>query len=129
VSVIWEGYLQPLYSESYTFYVEANDGVRVIVNGQTVIEYLVDSVTDLDTHLITSKTPITLQAGELVPITVQYYQNTGVGMIALYWLSASQSKQIIPSTAYFNQQSSLPVTGISYMIQAIDVPMASTDLA
>lgn len=89
VSITWEGYLAPVYSESYTFYVEANDGVRVIVNGQTVIDSLVDSATDLDTHLITSKTPLPLQAGALVPITVQYYQNTGIGTVALYWQSAS----------------------------------------
>ena len=50
-------------------------------------------------------------------------------MIALYWLSASQQKQLIPSTAFFNPMSKTPITGISFMIQAIDVPMSPTNLA
>jgi hypothetical protein len=32
VSVEWDGFLKPLYTETYTFYVESNDGVRVYVN-------------------------------------------------------------------------------------------------
>jgi len=57
-----------------------------------VIDNLKDSVSDLDTHLVTSETPIPLKAGHLVPITVHYYDTTGMAMIALYWKSASQTK-------------------------------------
>jgi hypothetical protein len=32
VSIQWDGYLQPLFSEAYTFSTQANDGVRVYVN-------------------------------------------------------------------------------------------------
>ena len=72
VSVVWKGYLMPAYNEAYTFYIEANDGVRVTINNQVVVDKLVDSVSNLDTHLETGS-PITLQAGLLVPIIVQYY--------------------------------------------------------
>lgn len=85
VSVVWKGYLKPVYSEAYTFYCESNDGVRVYVNDQIVIDRLVDSVNDLDTHLEISSTPIALESGKLVPITVMYYETTGNAMIALYW--------------------------------------------
>jgi hypothetical protein len=32
VSIVWKGFLKPLYDQDYTFLVESNDGVRVIVN-------------------------------------------------------------------------------------------------
>ena len=85
VSIIWEGYLEPQYDQDYTFYVESNDGVRVIVNDQVVIDKLQDSENDLDTHLEISTTPISLKANQIVPITVMYYETTGIAMIALYW--------------------------------------------
>jgi PA14 domain len=85
VSVVWKGYLMPAYTESYTFYAEANDGVRVYVNDQVVIDMLEDSTSDLDTHLEVSTTALPLQAGMLVPITVMYYESTGVAMVALSW--------------------------------------------
>ena len=92
MSTVWKGYLQPLYDQDYTFYVESNDGVRVIVNDKVVIDALRDSVTDLDTHLEISTVAIPLKAGKMVPITIQYYETTGIAMVALYWQSASQAK-------------------------------------
>ncbi len=65
-----------------------------------------------------------------MPITVQYYETTGVAMIALYWESTnSQAKQIIPSSALYYKQSEVPITGDAYMIAAEDVPTAPTNLA
>ena len=129
VSIVWKGYLMPQYDEDYTFYVESNDGVRIYVNDQVVIDKLEDSTSDLDTHLEISADPLPLKAGKLVPITVQFYETTGVAMIALKWESASQPRQIIPASALYYKQSELPITGDSYMIDAIDVPTAPTDLA
>lgn len=117
VSVEWNGFLEPLYSESYTFYAEANDGIRVHVNDKLLIDYLVDSTSDTDIHLLTS-TPITLTANEMVPIRVMYYDTTGVAMISLLWESTSQPKEIVPSTAFYYKQSEVPITGNTFMIEA-----------
>ena len=62
VSIEWDGYFSALYSENYTFSVEANDGIRVYINNQIVIDYLVDSTSDTDIHILSS-TPIALTAG------------------------------------------------------------------
>lgn len=56
VSIEWEGFLKPLYTETYTFYVESNDGIRVYVDDTLIIDHLIDSTSDTDTHLITSIT-------------------------------------------------------------------------
>ena len=81
-----------------------------------VIDLLIDSVSDLDTHMFASTTPILLTAGQLVPITVMYYQNTGVAMVDLSWWSTSQTQQIIPATALYYLPQEKPITGNSFMI-------------
>ena len=82
--------MKPLYTETYTFYVESNDGIRVYVDDIMIIDHLIDSTSDTDTHLITSFT-ISLTANQLVPIKVMYYETTGVAMISMYWFSTSQT--------------------------------------
>src|SRR5258706_2421104 len=37
-SVRWTGYVKPAFSESYTFYTTADDGVRLWVNEQAVVD-------------------------------------------------------------------------------------------
>ncbi|MFN2513920.1 MAG: PA14 domain-containing protein [Pyrinomonadaceae bacterium] len=41
-SVRWTGQVQPEFSETYTFYTVSNDGVRLTVNGQVIIDNLTD---------------------------------------------------------------------------------------
>lgn len=41
-SVRWTGYIKPTYGETYTFYATADDGVRLKVNGQTIIDRWTD---------------------------------------------------------------------------------------
>ena len=38
-SVRWTGQVQALYSEMYTFYVRADEGVRLWIDGQLVIDH------------------------------------------------------------------------------------------
>lgn len=37
-SVQWTGFIQPTYSQAYTFYTTADDGVRLSINGQKIID-------------------------------------------------------------------------------------------
>lgn len=64
-----------------------------------------------------------------MPITVQYYETTGLAMVALYWQSTSQTRTIIPTSALYYKLSEIPISGDSFMINAIDVPQAPTNLA
>lgn len=74
----------PQYTETYTFYTESNDGVRVYVNDIMIIDSLIDSTSDTDTQLVTSST-ISLTAGSLVPIRILYYETTGIAEVSLFW--------------------------------------------
>lgn len=72
MSVEWDGYLMPSATGAHSFFVEADDGIRVTVDGQVVIDHLQDAA-DGVSHSIYSASTVTLQSGQLVPIKVQYY--------------------------------------------------------
>jgi uncharacterized protein (UPF0179 family) len=89
-SARWSGQVKPLFSETYTFYTTTDDGVRLWVNGQLLIDKWVNQV---PTEWSGS---ITLAAGQLYDIRMDYYENGGNASASLSWSSASQAKQVIP---------------------------------
>ncbi len=94
-SVRWTGYVVPLFSETYTFTTVSDDGVRLLINNQLVV----DNWTD---HSTTSNPgSITLAAGQRYAITLEYYQGGGAAVIQLYWQSERQAQQIVPQIQLF----------------------------
>ncbi len=91
-SVRWTGYLMPQLTETYTFYTQTDDGVRLQVNGQL----LVDKWVDQGTTEWSGNLP--LEAGKEVPIRMEYYENGGGAIARLLWSSPSLPKGIIPRT-------------------------------
>jgi hypothetical protein len=91
-SVRWTGQVQAQFSETYTFTTTADDGIRLWVNGALLIDDWVDQGP-------TTKTgTITLVAGQLYPIRVDYYQNTGGDEAILSWSSPSTPQQVVPQS-------------------------------
>ncbi len=89
-SARWTGQIQPLYSETYTFYTTSDDGVRLWVNGTEIINNWTD-------HGATENSgTIALTAGVKYDIKLEYYDDTGGATCTLSWSSTSQTKQIIP---------------------------------
>lgn len=99
-SVRWTGYVQPLYSETYTFYTNSDDGVRLWVNGQQIINnWTAHSATE-------NSASITLTAGVKYSIKMEYYESTGDAVAQLSWSGASTPKAIIPQKQLY-----LPTAG------------------
>ena len=89
-SVRWTGKITPPFTETYRFYANSDDGVRLRVNNIL----LVDNWTD---HGPTENSgTITLTAGVRYDITLEYYDKVGSALIQLLWSSPSIPKQIIP---------------------------------
>lgn len=89
-SVRWTGTIKPKYSETHTFYMVADDGVRLWINGQLIIDKWVTQASEL------TSLPITLTAGLEYDIRIEYFENSGGATSALLWSSSSQSKQVVP---------------------------------
>jgi len=88
-SVRWSGEIEPAYSENYTFYDYTDDGCRLTIGGQTIIDVWSDE------EPIEYTGTINLNAEQRYPIVVEYYENGGEAVAQLSWSSNSQPKQII----------------------------------
>ena len=94
-SARWTGQIQAQYSESYTFYTNSDEGVAMWVNGQQIID-------DFDDHTLTEDSgTISLQAGEMYDIRIEYYETAFDATMQLSWSSPSTPKQIIPASQLY----------------------------
>ncbi|MBN2445614.1 MAG: S8 family serine peptidase, partial [Phycisphaerae bacterium] len=90
-SIQWTGYvLTPAVSGDYTFYTTTDDGVRLWVDGQLLIDEWIDqSATEWSGV-------ITLEADSVYEIVMEFYENGGDAVAELRWQPPGQSKVIIP---------------------------------
>ncbi len=94
-TVRWTGQIQPQYSETYYFNVRSDDGVKLWVNDQLLIDkWVSQSATDWTNS-------IALQGGARYNLKLEYLQSGGSASAQLYWFSPNQSKQIIPSNRLY----------------------------
>ncbi len=91
-SVRWSGRVLAQYSGSYTFYTTSDDGVRLWVNG----EKLIDSWTNQGPT--ENSGTIRLEAGKQYAIRMEFYDDVGAAVARLAWSHAQQAKQIIPQS-------------------------------
>jgi glucose/arabinose dehydrogenase len=111
-SVRWSGQVQSLYTEEYTFFTTADEGVKLTVNGQVIVDQLANQA------LSEFSGRLTLVAGQKYDIVMQYVENTAESQTQLAWSSASQAKQVIPKSQLYTVpynpgtiiMASLPIT-------------------
>jgi len=104
-SAQWTGYVEPSYSEPYTFIAYVGGGVSVIVNGQTVISQWTDSANT------SYQGSIALSAGVKYPLVVDYFTDGGnptTDHIQLAWQSPSQPQVTIPRVCLLTGASIVP---------------------
>jgi len=95
-SVRWTGQIVPRYSQEYTFSTVSDDGVRLWVNGKQIINKWSNHPPETD------RANVTLVAGQKYDIKLEYYQNYGGSVAALWWNSASQKGEIIPQAQMYS---------------------------
>jgi PA14 domain-containing protein/chitobiase/beta-hexosaminidase-like protein/Big-like domain-containing protein len=94
-TVRWTGSVQPQFDETYTFYATADDGVRLWVNGQELVNQWQDE------GATTYQGSIALKAQQLYNIEMDYYQNGGGAIAELQWSSPSTAQAVIPQTQLY----------------------------
>jgi len=91
-SVRWTGSLIPPETGLYTFATRSDDGVRLGVGGDRVI----NNWTDHSSFLNTSPT-IGLTAGEPISIQLEFYENGGDAIMQFYWAGPGFEQEIVPA--------------------------------
>ncbi|HZV34841.1 MAG TPA: PA14 domain-containing protein, partial [Verrucomicrobiae bacterium] len=101
-TVRWTGQVQPQFSETYMFDVKSDDGCKLWVNDQLLInKWQSQGLTDWTNS-------IALQAGTRYDIKLEYLQTGGAAQAHLYWYSPSQSEEIIPNSSLYPSNSYVP---------------------
>ncbi len=79
-SVSWDGYLRVTQSGVYRFQTNSDDGIRLTVNGDLLIDQWND-------HSVTTHTSnaVNLVAGNSYPIKLDFYENGGYAVAQLLW--------------------------------------------
>jgi glucose/arabinose dehydrogenase len=103
-SVRWSGEIEARFNEVYQFRTVTDDGVRLWINGQLIIDQFRDQAATSHTGTLQ------LQAGQRYTIQMDYYENLGDASAQLFWSSASQSEELVPQSQLFSPDT--PATGV-----------------
>lgn len=94
-SIRWQGYIEVPFTDTYTFYAVSDDGVRLSVNNQMVIDaWVPQPPTQWNGSLY-------LEGGRFYPIKLEYFEDGGGAVIQLSWQSTLLPRQIIPKSQLY----------------------------
>ena len=100
-SVRWTGSVQPRYSGTYTFYTTSDNGSRLWINDQLLIDRWTTNTGS------TYSATIALEAGQKYNIKLEYFDNTGNAKCILEWASGMQAREIVPKSQLYTEVTSL----------------------
>jgi hypothetical protein len=92
----WTGQVQAPVSGFYRFSTGSDDGVRLSIGGQVLIDNWTDHGYTLD-----SAAPIHLEAGQRYDVNLEFYENGGGAVIRLFWSHPGQPTQAIPQSRLY----------------------------
>jgi hypothetical protein len=99
----WLGEIEPPLTGTYTFFTESDDGVRLWVNDQLIVDkWILQPATEWGGS-------INLTAGNKYPIRLEYFEEQGGAVMKLRWSHPNIAKQIIPTSQLYAQV----ITGIT----------------
>lgn len=89
-TVRWTGEVEAIFDEAYTFTVRSDDGVRLWVDGELLIDqWVAQAPTE-------TSDSIQLKGQTRYPIVLEYMEIEGGAEVNLFWASPSTMKEVIP---------------------------------
>jgi len=113
-SVRWTGTITPPVTGTYTFGLTSDDGSRLFINGQQVIDNWRDQATNTETA------QVALTAGQPAQVEVDFYQAAGDSVVSLGWL---------PPVDLLGQATALAARSDVAVVYANDFESEGSDLA
>ncbi|MBS4059637.1 MAG: alpha-L-fucosidase [Bacteroidetes bacterium] len=117
-SAFWEGYIKPEFSEEYTFSAVADDGMKLFIDGELIIDQWEKMIDESDSEAMRDSQKdgdsgkIRLQKGQFYPMRIEYFESLQNASISLSWESASQKKEVIPQKNFFVAESLASQNGL-----------------
>jgi hypothetical protein len=94
-SARWTGQVQAQATETYTFTVAADEGVRLWVGGKLVIDSAASTTAGAWSGTAA------LKAGQAYDLKLEYVDRSGTSNVQLAWASPSTVKQVVPTTQLY----------------------------
>jgi hypothetical protein len=107
-NVRWEGEIEPLFTDTYTFYITVNDMGRLWIDNQLIA----DGWTTGSSGKTFTGT-IALTAGEKVPVRVDLAEKTGDAYMKLEWSSTLNPREVVPQSQLYPLSLPTKISGIS----------------
>ena len=110
VSVVWTGFFKAELSETYTFWLDSDDGSRLYLDGTKVVDRWCSQSGELDSCSLESghgsaNASLSCAAGQLYEMRIEYKEVTDTAQIRLFYSSPSVTRQIVPSSRLFHSPS------------------------
>ncbi len=106
-TAIWTGYIVPEFSESYEFEGQVDDGMRVWINDELIINNWKNAPVGANGFVMGNNTAVSesssiqLQAGKWYKLRVEYFEGKQNASARLFWSSGSLEKQIVHSSRLY----------------------------
>lgn len=91
----WTGQLEAPATGDYTFYASGDNGFRLYIDGEPVIDHW-----EPDWDNEQTSAPVRLAAGEKHDFRLEMFQDTGGANMFLRWSTPSMAKQAVPMSAF-----------------------------
>lgn len=92
-SARWEGTVIPSVSGTYTFTLTGDDGMRLWVNNQLIIDKWIDQAPT------TYNATINLTQGQNIPVKLEFYERGGGAVAKLLWTVPNQASKVTTFSA------------------------------
>lgn len=110
-TVVWTGFIQPEFSEMYTFEAEADDGVRVWIRDDLVVDRWREGDEPTSDPARVGQ-EVRFQAGQKYPIQIEYFETKQNASVRLLWSSRSRPLQVVPTERLFPTSRSAQGVGL-----------------
>jgi len=95
-SARWTGFVEPEHPEFYTFYVASDDGARLWIGEELLIDALGDGPT-ADGEARSAQTSFRMMPGTLYEVRLDYRQATAEYRVSLEWQSTNTARDVVPT--------------------------------
>lgn len=96
VGIRWTGFIQPEFTENYTFYITGDNGFRLWIDDKLTIDHWIADWDKEQTSL-----PVALTAGQKHKIKLELFEDNGGSNVHMRWSSPSVTKEAVPTEAFY----------------------------
>jgi hypothetical protein len=123
-AVRWEGFVEAPVTGNYTFWTQSDDGVRLWVNGNLVID-------NWTLHSATwdSAAPVALQAGQRYSLRMEMFERGGDAVARLHWQTPGSATRVaVPSSQLFGCPGGVTIDHVRLLHPGVGLTCAAADI-